>query len=241
MKTLFSIGTVFAGLVCSSALVAQVAPPPLDTPCVAGTLASYEGEGFNCSVGIDNFNGFRSTGGLDATNVEVTPVLAAGDGGGFQLSALNSSVFSDSTGSNVTYDVFWDLDNIDPGPQANGASLGMDPPMGNVTIIENYCTNAFFNSDGVCTAGIQSLMVKSPPCLTSAVTDPADCQATLNFSPFLDSAGVKTIIELDPANTAGTSSFDSLTGTSSNNPEPATWLLSFGGLLTIRMLRRRKV
>ena len=236
MKTLFSIGTVFAGLVCSSALVAQVAPPPLDTPCVAGTLASYEGEGFNCSVGIDNFNGFRSTGGLDATNVEVTPVLAAGDGGGFQLSALNSSVFSNSTGSNVTYDVFWDLDNIDPGPQSNSAQLGMDPPM-NVNIIQDYCDNAFFNSDGVCTAGTQSLMVTAPPCNTT--TDPAACQASLTFNPFLDSYGLKTIIELEGA--TGPSGFDSFTSTTSNNPEPATWLLGLGGLLTMALLRKRKV
>ena len=69
-------------------------------------------------------------------------------------------------------------------------------------------------------------MVTSPPCTTNPTMDPTDCQANLAFNPFLDSAGVKTIIEL-----GASSSFDSLTGTIANTPEPATWLLGFGGCL----------
>jgi hypothetical protein len=238
MKTLFSIGTVVAGLACSSVLLAQSGPPPLDTPCVAGTLFSYEGEGFNCSVGPDNFDGFRPGEGLNAMDVELTPVTAANGGYGFQVSAVPGSGLFSTAGTAVTYDVYWELDNIDPGPQASGAQLGMDPPTGTVTIIQDYCNNNPYNVDGTCTGGdvFQTLMVTSPPCTTNPTMDPTDCQANLAFNPFLDSAGVKTIIEL-----GASSSFDSLTGTIANTPEPATWLLGFGGLLTIRLLRTRKV
>jgi MYXO-CTERM domain-containing protein len=233
MKTLFSIGTVFAGLVCSSALLAQGPPPQ----CVAGTLSSYEGDGFNCTVGPDNFDDFHPGGGLNAMDLELTPVTTANGGYGFQLSAVADSGLFTTTETGATYDVYWNLDNIDPGPQASAAQLGMDPPSGDVTIIQDYCNNAIFNSDGVCENGTpQSLTVTSPPCTTDPATDPTHCEANLALNPFLDTAGVKTIIEL-----GASSSFDSLTGTTSNTPEPATWLLGLGGLPAIRLLRRRKV
>jgi hypothetical protein len=246
MKSLFPFAGILAGAILA---VPALNAGSLASPCVAGTLATYEdslavtGGPFVCSVGIDNFTGFTSSGGLDATNVEITPVPASGDGGGFMLSALNSSVFTVAAGDTATYDVDWSF-VVDVGPQADAASLGMDPPIGNVTITQEYCTDALFNSDGVCESrDIQSLAVSAPPCFSNPVIDPADCMSTLAFQPLLDSAGVKTIITLNGVDTLAGSSFDSLTGTASNinpAPEPATYSAALGGLLLMATgLRRR--
>ena len=237
MKSIFAgilVGMISAG----SALNAGSLAPA----CVAGTLATYEnslavtGAPFECSVGIDNFAGFTSSGGLDATNVEITPVLASGGGGGFTLSALNSSVFAVAAGDTATYEVDWSF-VVDVGPQADAASLGMDPPSGNVTITQEYCTDALFNPNGGCDSeDIQALSVSTPPCFSDPITDPGDCMSTLAFQPLLDSAGVMTIISLNG------SSFDSLTGTASDinaAPEPATYMAAFGGLFLMVCLRRR--
>ncbi len=235
MRSFFSIAGIIAVLASASVLHAQ------SGACIPGTLASFEALANGCSVGIDDFTGFRATGGLDATKVEVTPVPAAGGGGGFELSALNTSVFAVAAGNTAIYDVFWDL-FVDAGPEASSASIGMDPPMGNVTLTQDYCTNSTFNSDGVCSGGIvQSLSVSSPPCLTDPITDPTDCQSTLDFNPFLDSAGVKTIIDLNGVDTTDGSSFDGVTGTAANTdtstPEPITSVLTLAGLLGIGLLQ----
>jgi len=238
MKVLNSITVVLGGLLAVPVMQAG----SLASACPTGdTLAFYEAHYNNvdheCSVGILNFLGFSSGENLDATEVGVVPVTDAGGGGGFELEALNSSVFTVGEGSSTTYDIDWEFD-IDPGPQGSNASLSMDPPFGNVTISQNYCVDGTFG-DGCSSDDEQSLTLTYPAC------DPlgtGECNTSYSFNPpIVNFAGVETVIDLNGVGTQSGSGFDALTGTVALAPEPGTLLLGMGGLLALGLRRSRRV
>lgn len=243
MKALFSITAVLAGLLSVPVIQAGNLAPA----CPTGDTLAYYQANFNnvdheCSVGILNFTDFTFGTNLDGTNVGVVPVVNGSGGAGFELEALNSSVFTVGAGSSTTYNIDW-LFQIDPGPGGASASLDMDPPFGNVTLSQNYCVDGTFGDR--CSSGdTQSLTLMYPGCdpgfpamLTGA------CSTSSPFNPpIMNFAGVQTVINLNGVGTQAGSGFDALTGTVTvTTPEPGTLLLVAGGLLTIGLRRRRRV
>jgi len=247
MKRFFPYAAILAALASGGALQAS----NLADPCVTQSLQAYIAlDGGQCSVGILNFSDFTftssGTGGatlLTASQIELSPAGDGDLGGGFTIAPVGPATFSVALGQTATYVIDWFF-LIDPGPRADGASLGMDPPFGDVTITQSYCNDSFFstgpNGGTVCTgradpSSPQSLQVTTiPPVLTDSIFfDPA----AQNF------ASVRTIITLNGTN--GPSGFDSLTGTASvidpSTPEPVSSALAAGGLLvTLGLIRRRR-
>jgi hypothetical protein len=229
--------------------VALQAQPVLDPPCVMGTLTSYLDMDGGCSVGIQNFFNFTfgssGTGGatLDTSdNIEVTPAT-----GGFTFTQTDPlAPFSVAMSQTADYQIQYTFE-IDPGPAADSASLGMDPPLlqpfGAVAINQYYCadsdlmnnfTNAggfFCQVPGAGTFAPQDLHVDdtNPPISWSTGLVPLDPVV-------LDFAGVLTNIFLD--GTDGSSGFYTVTGDSFLTPEPLTVFLALGGLLAIMACRR---
>jgi len=257
------------------ALASSLQAGNLASACLAGTLAQYEAltpsgnfnVPFECSVGILNYTYFSSSTNLNAADVEVTPVTGLnGLAGGFALSPIGSVVgtpndpFNVAAGTSVTYDLDWFF-IIDSGPVASGASIGLDPPFGDVTITQNYCTDSFFENVGntlECftppTAGPPSSFISSPQTLqvtTLGNSCEVSCSDTILFNPpALSFASVDTEISL--TGVAGTqgSGFDEETALPTiipppSVPEPVTSLLALGGFLALclmrSVLRRRRV
>ena len=242
---------VAAGLMATSAFANNLSP----NPCPTASLASYEVDYSSptvgapdgpCSNGILNFSDFTfsSSGapaGLLLSSSQITltpdgPPLGEEGDTGFDISGM-----SIGSGETATYVIDWFF-NIDAGPIAGGASLGMDPPFGDVTITQEYCVDSYLSAYGIagspfCYGGsgatqpsVQSLSVTSTP---------GDESASILFNPVAyDFADVRTIIELN--GTEGPGGFDNTTGGSTIlAPEPAAFLLIPVPLL-IAFLRRRR-
>jgi hypothetical protein len=270
VRQAYSISTVLVGLAVASCLQAGNLAPA----CIAGTLAHYEAltsnpgnnVPFECSVGILNYTDFTSSGNLNANDVEVTPEPGLnGLGGGFALSPLSSVAgtssdpFRIAAGNSATYIIDW-LFIIDAGPVADGASLGMDPPFGDVTITQNYCTDSFFtrsrtgalecttlvgNDEGSDRGRQNTNGISAPQSLTvSTLPAPGILDASLIFSPpALVFASVDTVITITGDAGAAGSGFDSLTGSPDvipPVPEPGTFVLFAGALAAVGFLRKRQ-
>jgi hypothetical protein len=261
-----AVVVVLSGLTAASALHAGNLAPA----CLSGTLANYEAltsygsynVPFECSVGILNYTDFTSSLNLNPALVEVTPEPAVnGLGGGFALSPISivagtsSDPFQVTVGNSVTYYIDWFF-VIDAGPVADGASLGMDPPFGDVTITQNYCTDSFFGYTDAgaleCTtpptAGPDTNHISAPQTLTvSTLPAPGILNASILFTPPAYAfASVDTVITIDGDAGAQGSGFDSQAGSPdvippSSTPEPGTFLLLTGALAGIAFLRKRKV
>ncbi len=130
------------------------------TPCpTGGTLQSYEDQFSSiatpCANGILNFSNFnfqlfQSSGGtpLTASQVDLSPTpIGMGQTGvtGFDITGSDNSPITVAPGQDATYVIDW-LFVIDSGPLAGGASLGMDPPFGDVTITQYYCLDSNFQN-----------------------------------------------------------------------------------------------
>jgi hypothetical protein len=246
----FSIVFVI-GMGCASGLHAD----PMSAPCVANSLAFYESS-FNvnrqCSVGMLNFQGFsfEATGNpsdglflLGASQILVTPNPAGTLGGGFSFSALDpaSAPFAVGMNQSATYfiDFFFELN---AGQVASSASLGLDPPFGDVSITQSYCAGLLDGRDS-CSTGFQTLSVGSPPCI-DPINNPNSCTAALSFSPQTQNeANVLTTIILTGSSTEG-ASFDSISGATNilgtSAPEPVSGMLLLGGLAGVWIVRRRR-
>jgi len=246
---------VFAVLCSSSLSVAGNLAPA----CVAGTLANYQTRNVDsdCSVGILNFYNFEflavGTGNatlLSASQIELTPYLPprnSGLSGGFTVGTVNSDPFTVGFGQTAGYVIDWHFD-IDSGPTAEAAALGMDPPFGAVTITQDYCVDSQLFPVLSQTAGLPGATSCrgsdfSVPVTTLQVTTIP--QKLTDGKPLTPNAfifaNVRTKIFLDGSNVA--SGFDNLTGSSTiidtSAPEPGSILLGFGGLLSVFGLRRR--
>ena len=239
-------------------LQAQLAPPPaLDTPCIAQSLTNYlnmfgtDSNGAGCSIGIQNFSEFAfptrtGTGGFTpdtSDQIEVTPAI-----GGFTISQIGGQ-FSVGDNQTALYQINYRFD-IDPVPTASGASLGMDPPFGDVSIDQLYCADStfFHNSDNGITScdtgnnffAPQDLHVDdtNPPLPGTLVSSWTTGLVPLNPI-VMNFATTELIISLDGTNLLLGSGFDSATGdTFIAGPEPSAWLLILGGLLVMIMSKR---
>ena len=110
-----------------------------------------------CSVGLQNFDNFSfmssGTGSplLDTSaDIELTPAV-----GGFTFSQVNLAPFAVLLGQTADYQIGYGF-VIDPAPVGTGADLGMDPPVGNVSIDQLYCADSSLslnptNAQYVCT------------------------------------------------------------------------------------------
>lgn len=225
--------------------------------CPDATLAVYEsafgssptaGPQF-CSDGILNFSGFDfqaiGTGAVGADQINLTPIdpgtANTGDTG-FTISGLSAQ-----PGQNLTYVIDWFFD-IDAGPTASGAQLGMDPPTGDVSITQYYCVDSNlspYSTDRPSCSSIPGTNVV-PPLQFITVTVP-NPQGSITFNPIAqNSVDVRTVIRLDggDAQTGAVASFDSLSGSTTIDPgapEPASALLMPAALLAVLHLRRRKL
>lgn len=215
----------------------------LDPPCIAASLQTYQSlsstDPGGCSVGIQNFVSFTFTASegaaYNAADIEVTPAV-----GGFEFSLVSGSPFEELSGSTI-YDIGYTF-YIDPGPSAGTASLGMDPPFGDVTISQYYCADSEIFQSSV--AVIPTCSAGSAQILTVNDTNPPTSWTTgvvPLVPPVMDYAQVVTMIDL-----VGLAGFDGVTGdsfvTDSNNsttPEPSTVVLAAMGGLLITTLRKR--
>lgn len=232
------------------------------TGCPAATLVYYNTSFMNpdptavdgpCSIGILNYSqfDFESIGAgatLGPGAFELTPIspgLASEGNTGFTMSSSSPKTqISVAPGQSATYVIDWFF-AIDNGPIAGGASLGMDPPEGNVTISTEYCVDSFLtlldnfspttpdtcSGNGGAHVPLQSLSVTT--------TDP---HASIVFStPAYQFADVRTLITL--TGDKGEAGFDGVSSESSisQTPEPRTFLLVFGLLLFLVFMSKRTV
>lgn len=260
-------------VLCSSSLSMAA---NLARTCVTDTLANYQqltGEA-QCSVGILNFYDFEflsvATGGatlLSTSQILLTPLVPDGNSGlsgGFVVSAKNATSntpiqFSVGVGQTATYVIDWHFD-IDSGPTATGAALGMDPPFGAVSITQDYCNDmqlqpALSSTSGLPGASYCQAIYRGPFSANSpeqtnlnaqslhVTTIPDHLSEQISFDPVaLNFANVRTTIFIDGTNQI--SGFDALIGsstivdTSVVTPEPGSLLLGFGGVLAVVGLRR---
>ena len=263
MRAILSVATL---LLTSTAVYANGLSP---FQCATDTVADYQtnyGTGSDaCSNGILNFSFFsfeiyQSSGGtaLTASQIDLSP-LSPGQGQtgatGFSVTGLDDSPISAAPGQSVTYVIDW-LYNIDSGPVTSGASLGMDPPSGDITITQYYCLDSNFENgqsyEGVAPTCTTSLEGTRPgvQALTVSTTDPNDlcddsgdyCASTTFNPPAQAYAEVMTVIQLTGGDDGAT--FDSVNGSAQIDPpapEPATFLLIPAGMLLLICIRRRPI
>jgi hypothetical protein len=237
------------------------------TLCPNGQTVQYYEDTFSstatpCANGILNFSNFYfqptlASGALTASQIDLAPTpIGNGQTGvtGFGITGLGGSQISVEPGQDVTYVLDWFF-LIDAGPLASGASLGMDPPSGDITVTQYYCLDSNFEggptysgSAPTCTTSLEGSKTPGVQTLSISTTDPADicdplgdlCNSITFSTPAQDYADVMTVIQL----TGGTdgANFGSVTGTSQiipPAPEPGTLLLIPGGLLVVGFLRKR--
>lgn len=268
MRTLLSL--VFCGFMASALHAGGLS----STACPTGaTLQSYEDQfsSFStpCANGILNYSNFyfepyASSNGtpLDASQIELSPIGTPDQTGvtGFSITGLGGGPISVQPGEDETYVIDW-LFVIDAGPIAGGASLGMDPPSGDITITQYYCLDSNFQGgqtyDGsppTCTTSVEGTN-PDVQTLTVSTNNPADicddqgdlCDS-ITFNPAAqDYADVMTVIQLDGTSQSACpdgegACFGSINGNSQIDPaapEPGTLLLIAAPLLLFGFLRRR--
>jgi len=229
-----------------------------DIDCPVNTVAYYQANFSSstpgsrsgpCANGILNFSGFGfdSSGdpvtGLKSNNdIELIPVgPPRGQLGntGFSIAAA-SGIFSVAAGQTATYVIDWHF-VIDNGPGASGASLGLDPPFGDVSITQQYCVDSFITayqagSNPVCYTGTDA---RGPSVQSLTVTTDLPFDSII-FNPAAYFFGdVRTIIQLNGGNLGA--GFDAIAGTSTIvelSPEPGTWFLLAGGFMISLLIRK---
>ena len=258
MKARFLLGSMLAGL--ASAAVLQAGNPA--PACMAATLSVYEEEvddaPYECSVGLLNYTDFdlasaSATNGataLSASQIEVTPVADIGDpGGGFTLTATNGGAFAVGMGQTASYTIGWYF-AIDPGPEASGASLSMDPPLGDVMITQDYCNDSSFtNNNTQCeVTGDFNSFPFSPQVLTVTTIPPMLTDSIVFDPPAQMFANVITTIDLNGDSTSmgcptgmNGSCFTGVTSTVVVTPEPTAATLGLACLLGMGLMRKRRV
>jgi hypothetical protein len=246
--------TLLLSVAFLSALILNAEVGPNVSPCVAGTLQSYENNTNGCELGGANggilvFSGFTfsssSSGSpivLDASEITVTPV-PQGLGGGFTFGGFTAAPVL--AGQTATYDINYGY-FIDSGPISSGADIGMDPPFGNVSITEAICADSIFVQTAG--AGPQCEIPNDPfAAQVFSIDDtnpPTSWSNHLNLDPEVtDFANIENTIVLNGGANGPGAGFDSLTATSTvvnPTPEPLTVLTALGGLLVIGLLRLRR-
>lgn len=225
--------------------------------CAPGTLAAYIASS-GCVNGIEffTFNPLTSAGNgvvYSASNIEVDPVsYSDGASAGFTFCIVQSMPgcgdvtlpFQVAAGDTATYDISYDFSFVTD-PAGNNASLGMDPPFGDVSINQYYCADGGLTQSSptatpICNAGGHSF---APQTLTVNNNNPPTSWtdfAALN-PPINEFASIVTMINLNGSN--GMAGFDNGSGSDYvgsfvPNPEPSAIFLAAGGLLALALCRR---
>lgn len=251
---------IYFGFIVAAMLIPGTARSEtvLSGTCTAGTLASYIASS-GCVNGIEFFTFQPLTTSGDgvtysASNIEVDPLsYPDGASAGFTFCVVQSTPgcsvitqpFEVSAGDTAIYDISY-LFSFITDPAANNASLGMDPPFGNVSINQYYCANAGLTQSSptatpLCNGNGFSF---SPQTLNVNNNNPPSSWDTgvvaLN-PPITQNASIVTMINLDGTN--GPAGFDSVAGSDYVDsflptPEPSALFLAAGGLLTLALRRR---
>jgi hypothetical protein len=246
MKPALLVLVLSVAAICPRLEAATVFPP-----CVAGSLQSYI-DSSGCFLGAGDgtevvFSMFAfpapsnpdgldsSTGLLDASQIELTPV-ASGLSGSFDF----SGDFTVPAGDTVTYNINYFL-FIDPGPILGGGSLHLDPT-GNVSVTESICADSFFSTDenGNTDCAYRDVTATPQSFSVNNNNPPASLSTVFELDPPADFfASIETAIVLTGGETGASSGGVVVTDTVAAAPEPVTSLLCLGGLIAIGVFRRR--
>lgn len=231
----------FAGIAVAMLFPSTAGAVPVCTASSLSTYISLDASG-GCTIG--EFTFFRFTAPAPTTTgtptvatdsqILLTPILTA-SGAGFSITASSgeTNLFSISSPSGTTAITYYVDYSVDPAPIIAGAELNIDPPFGNVSVSQTYCT-ADVLVDG-CELGTESQQTAANPSpLSSVITFP-------NPSSFVD---IDTDISLSatPGNPAGLDAVNALVeiGSVSAVPEPSMLPLMALVLLPLLFLMRRK-
>jgi hypothetical protein len=217
----------------------------LFSPCVAGTVASYESIRGGCTVGLLVFSDFSFSNSGNAaalasdSDITLTPLAF-----GFSVTQTSTTdpapPLQVGINESATYNIGWHY-FVDPGPRAGGADIQMDPPFGDSTITQYFCNESRLSQDGP---------TATPSCLLGELTNspvslqvhnPSPLTASVTFTPPAAFGDVLTQIQLNGSSTQG-AGFDALVSTQrivDDIPEPFTSALGLVGLLGIAFLRRK--
>jgi hypothetical protein len=227
---------VFAGLYPATALAVPV--------CGTATLDTYTNPTFDreggCTIG--DFTFFRFTAPTPTTigsptvasesQILVTPVLID-NGAGLSFSAMSDGVnlFSVTSPAGTTAVTYFIDYSVDPAPVIGGADLRIDPPAGDASATQIYCTSDVLST---CSVGNES---------QQTVTNPSPLVSTITFSNPSQFVDIQTEINLS-ATPGDPASLDSVTAdvttVSTTTPEPAAYLLTSAPLLLLFLARRKR-
>jgi hypothetical protein len=232
---------------CLAAFVFAVyTPTAMAIPvCTTSSLSAYIALNTTggCTVGDLTFLRFTAptptiTGSptvASDSQIILTPILTA-DGGGFAFSASSgdTNLFSISSPSGTTSVTYYINYSVDPAPVVAGSDLTLDPPFGNVSVTQVYCTSDVLVDN--CALGVESQQTVTTASTNSSITFP-------DPSSFVD---IATDISLSatPGNPAGFDSINASVSTAAvtNVPEPSSVLmLSAGSLALLSLLRRKHI
>lgn len=218
------------------------------SPCVPGTVASYEAaysvnSGIGCTVGILEFTSFNFTHTLNGNSVsDPDQVFLTPISGGFSFTQTGSTPQNPiplqvGPNSSADYDIFWHY-FVDPGPRTDSSSMEMDPPFGDATVIQFFCNESTlgFNSDHVVTCRNDGSAVLQ----TNTVHNPTPLISTVTFATPSVQGDVLTRILLNGGATGA--GLDALLSTQTiigAVPEPFSFALGLSGLSVLYLSRRR--
>jgi hypothetical protein len=224
------------------ALFGQALPPP---PCVQASIATYDAEGFECSIDGYTLESFTfdssETGGatlLSDSNIILTPSTSA-DGMLFHFSAANGYEFDTLSGQDAEYIFQYELDPVLPKIKGTSIDTGPNDP---VTLTGQFCGNGSV-------LPISPLPYAGQPtyCTGSGAVYPAELQVTGNsqtasqsFSTVVTDLDTQLILDLDGP--ASVEFFESGVGINGSPvPEPSTALWLVPGMLALGWLRKRSL
>jgi hypothetical protein len=205
----------------STAFAASILPS-----CQPGTVASYVAStgypGGGCSIGILDYYQFSYVTRHGGNAPIDTAIAVNPEANGFSFGPVSAAPFT-----TVTFEIDYDI-VIDPVPRIPGASLNIDPPIGDVVVTEYFCNDVEYKPTGNCLGSVApSLTVGTP-----ASGYPSSAQ--INFAnPAAVSQEVGIVFTLTGGATGA--SFDGLDAVSlvSSVPEPAPVAALLLGLLTL--------
>jgi hypothetical protein len=212
-------------------------------PCATAFLSVYE-SGLDCTVGTNlEFRGFTFTSSGDGSELRLDSEITVtpdpeGLGGGFTFSGWQNGVVEPS--QTATYTIGYSYNIFGDPPTMDGASLGMDPVTGSVTINQQICASGF----DCFSEGVDSTQPANDGC-GGLPNLSGECWIDSTSLPNISEAiSTNTIILTGNASGAGFDAFDAIYDVvpdPGEAPEPVTSMLGMGGLVAIGLVRRYRM